>query len=609
MDVSQDSLINELRLRIKLLEKQRHLSAGSLEDKLLLWLVSETINQSSAPNELMYNLIERISAILDIPLGICCEVRDNLLFPYTTISGTDAENQLQIVIELTQRNLHTDGDEPFFIDVEKTDGTYYIGVFPFQSLYIPSGVFIFFENVNGRQKLKSVSLVIQQLIQMGITKFEKLNLLDELKELNYSFESKVRDRTQDLNKNLKKLTHEISELKKPKDNSVKIQKVKQKPTLTDTGILKDIGLEIRTPMNGILGFSEILRDEKIPTDERNDYIDIIKSCANSLIKIVDDALSFSTVGGGEIEFRNEEFPLTPFLTEIYDKFKKDELYRQRQNLELRLNININGNTILYADRYKLQQVFDNLIGNAIKFTGEGYVEFGCYLNKDKKAKKEITFFVKDTGIGISKELGENIFEPFYKREHEISKLYGGMGLGLTISRHIVKAFGGKIWYNSEPGEGSQFYFTIPESVIVKSADNHQSGLLHGVNGFNWKKKKILIVEDDEMSFVFLKEILKDTEVLILRAKNGKQGIEMARENPDIDLILMDIKLPGIDGYEATGIIKGFMNVPVIAQTAYAMMDDHKKSLEVGCDEYISKPINRRKLLKIINDMLVKYEHK
>ena len=241
----------------------------------------------------------------------------------------------------------------------------------------------------------------------------------------------------------------------------------------------------------------------------------------------------------------------------------------------------------------------NLISNSIKFTEKGFIEFGHLIPSDGK----IEFFVRDTGVGLSKDEQKNIFSRFADEEMDIKK-YEGSGLGLTLSKHLVKLLGGRIWVESEPGKGSVFRFTIPYEQIP--ADHHESFSADEEEypRFKWKDRVILIVEDDEVNFRFLEAILDDSEAQILHASNGFQAVELCRSISKIDLVLMDIKMPEMDGLEATRQIRQFnKKIPVIAQTAFIMEIDPDKCLAVGCNAVIGKPIEIKEFLEKINDFL------
>jgi len=350
-----------------------------------------------------------------------------------------------------------------------------------------------------------------------------------------------------------------------------------------------------------------LRSAEITEEEKQNYINIIKTCGKSIIKIIDDVVDLSKIENNQIVITKDDFPIAGFMTELYDHFKNDELFRQKKEIELRLSINIDGNTIIHSDREKVWQILINLIGNALKYTEEGFIEIGCKImdsKEHKKGNKDLEFFVRDTGIGIEEELQSAVFDKFFKIEHDISKLYGGTGLGLTIARDMAKLLGGDIWFESRPQDGSEFYFKLPDSVLVLNGNDKPLTSRELKSKYNWDGKRVMIVEDDEMSFIYLKEVLRSTNIEILHAWNGVEAVKMASADPGIDMILMDIKLPEMDGYEATRQIKEIKgSIPVIAQTAYAMADDKQKSIQVGCDDYITKPINRRKLLQSMDLLL------
>jgi CheY-like chemotaxis protein len=251
-----------------------------------------------------------------------------------------------------------------------------------------------------------------------------------------------------------------------------------------------------------------------------------------------------------------------------------------------------------TDPFRLRQVMTNLIGNAIKFTDKGTVEFGYHL----KNEKQIEFFVKDTGIGLTKEELGIIFERFKRTYNSEEKNIIGSGLGLTISKNLVELMGGEMWIDSKPGEGTTFSFTLP---FIKTAKVFSSGIdEESITSFNWREKTILVVEDDKQSFHFLKELLKRTGANIIRASNGFEAIEICRSDQNLDVVLMDIQMPKMNGYEATRELKKIRNnIPVIAQTAYAMAGDREKSIQAGCDDYITKPLNIESLLPKINQFI------
>ncbi len=622
---SRNQNINELRARIRLLEKQLSDSRHHMQEKLLAHLVTEAIRQADDPDDLLFQFLERVSVILDLPLSCIGELSGNECVPLQVFdlrAKTIPEPQVfplpgPLLKMLKVGPLLLSASDKAFpsaaLPALASGNLELAALFPFQSIYIPSGIVLFFTIDSDRERLEALLPVLMQLIESVAEKLEKLKLMQELKDLNRSFEEELERRTAGLKSEVAGLTRKNRELQKrqKRPETPEAAKPAEDPEMLKS-FLKGIGMEVRTPLNGIMGFAELIRDNDLRKEDKNKYIDIIKSCGKSLLKIVDDALEYSIIKSGRMELKVTEFPLAEFMTEIYDHYKKDELFRQRGNLELKINLNINGATRILADRDRLMLVLTNLIGNAIKFTESGTIEFGCSIQEPKGKRGKIRnpdmlFFVKDTGIGISKEHGEQVFQEFYKVEHEIARLYGGLGLGLTISRELVGMMDGSIWFTSEEGKGSSFYFSIPEAMLLSEADLDllaENGLDQGLD---WREKKILIVEDDAMSVIYLKEALKSTGAQLMHASDGKSAVDVVTTGIPVDVILMDIKLPGMSGYDATRKIKSLTDIPIIAQTAYAMADDHEKIIQAGFDDYISKPINRKKLLKKINDILTRGE--
>ncbi len=363
--------------------------------------------------------------------------------------------------------------------------------------------------------------------------------------------------------------------------------------------LANMSHEIRTPMNGILGFSELLKSDDSGPEERANYIDIIHQSGKQLMNIINDILDISKIEVGQIQINEENTSVNHILDELMILFKPDTVDK---GIELKVHKELDDNeSVIRTDSVRLRQILSNLINNAIKFTKKGYVEFGYILvpGCDEGAKDEtpcIQFFVSDTGIGIPQNKREIIFDRFRQSDESHTRKFGGTGLGLAISKGFVELLGGKIWHESEEGKGSTFYFTIPYKI--GEPDKIQKIEEKFAEQYRWDKYKVLIVEDDDVSFRYMSKVLEKTGIDIVRAVTGIEAIDLCKANSDFNLVLMDIQLPGINGYEATKRIRAFNpDIPVIAQTAHALAEDRKKSLETGCNDFITKPIKRNVLLR------------
>jgi PAS domain S-box-containing protein len=409
------------------------------------------------------------------------------------------------------------------------------------------------------------------------------------------FESKIKSQNEEFQQLNQKYTERNTELKSlNKELIVAKEKAIENDRLKSV-FLANMSHEIRTPLNGILGFSELLRDSDITNENKIKYIDIIKNRGNLLLKIINDIIDISKLDSGETKLKEINASLNDIMNDIYKYYyaKKNEEGKTDINFRVFKEFN-DGNDNVNIDPIKLQQVLTNLIENAFKFTNNGLVDFG-YEVKDNKLK----FFVKDTGKGIPNENMNMIFERFRQEDETPTRKYGGAGLGLTIAKAYVELMNGKIRVESEPKKGTTFYFSLPYQKI-DNAPAEQKTVIE-TQTYDWSEKSILIVEDDYASYEYLRNVLSKTKVEFYWVDSGKKAIEMFLVKSNIDLVLMDIQLPDIDGYYATKEIKSiYPDVHIIAQTAHAFPEDKNKCLQAGCDEFITKPINKKKLLALID---------
>ena len=380
-----------------------------------------------------------------------------------------------------------------------------------------------------------------------------------------------------------------NELIKAKEEAEESNKLK-------TAFLANMSHEIRTPMNSINGFSELLRNTEQPIETQNKYLDIIYKSSNQLLNIINNILDISKLEVGQAKLSEKDYDINQIIFDSLQSFNPDVF--NDQEIELKTNLSLEGvESIIKCDGPRLQQVITNLIQNALKFTNKGFIEIGYEL-----VDENIQFHVKDTGLGISPQNIKLIFERFGQAEEGYSRNFQGAGLGLPICKGFVELMGGKIWVESEFNKGSIFYFTIPNKPSFPSSISKTRKATNAQ--YNWKGKKILLVEDETFSQNFMETILLPLGPKIIYAGDGFEAMDKVRQNPDIDVILMDIRLPGIDGIEATKKIRllGFTK-PIIAQTANALPEDKKLCLSAGCNEFVAKPIARLELLATINSLL------
>ena len=396
----------------------------------------------------------------------------------------------------------------------------------------------------------------------------------------------------------KGIIQEITETKKIEKELLRAKEKAERADRLKSHFLTNLSHEIRTPMNAILGFAELLNLEDLTKEQKSDFAKVIRVKGNNLLSLIDDGIELSKFETGVVSINKSEFELYPLLKELFDEFdsRRIQLGKTSIGLDLKVPEEYQHDRI-FTDPGRLQQMLSNLLSNAIKFTEKGIVEFGY-----KKSGKFFKFYVKDTGIGIEEEDQDHIFNRFHEIEETSTKKYGGSGLNLTISKHIVEILGGKIKVKSEINKGSRFQISIPvESPKRKKTDMTE---FNDSQTVNWKDKVILIAEDEDVNFRFLEAVLQKTQTQILRAKTGKEAVELCKNIGKIDLVLMDIKMPEMNGFEATKIIKKMRpDLPVIAQTAFAAQDEQVRCQQAGCDDIITKPIDIKLLLRKLNDLL------
>ena len=368
-----------------------------------------------------------------------------------------------------------------------------------------------------------------------------------------------------------------------------------------SAFLANMSHEIRTPMNGILGFAGLLKEPMLSGEEQLEYIDIIEQSGNRMLNIINDIVSISKVESGQMEVSIKETNINEQIEYIYTFFRPEA---EKKGIQLYVKNSLpSKKTIIKSDREKIYAILTNLVKNALKFTHTGTIEFGF---SPKTKSSELEFYVKDTGVGIKPEHKQIIFERFRQSNDSLNRNYEGAGLGLAISKAYVEMLGGRIWVESVEGKGSTFYFTIPVNTEPEERIVVENIIKADVEESQMKKLKILIVEDEEVNLKLITVTVKKFCNKILKAKTGIEAVEACRNNPDIDLIFMDIKMPEMDGYEATRKIRQFnTEVIIIAQTAFALIGDREKALAAGCNDYISKPIRKDKLKELIQQYFKK----
>ena len=392
----------------------------------------------------------------------------------------------------------------------------------------------------------------------------------------------------------KGVTFTALDITQSKRYEVELLHAKEKAEESDrlkTAFLQNMSHEIRTPLNAIYGFSDLLDQQGISTDKQKEYISIVKNSSTQLLSILNNIFTVSSLQTKQEIVKIESFSLNQVIDELSDIFQ-DQLVKNNLSFKVQKS-ETDDTSVISTDKTKLLQILTNLIGNAIKFTRDGFIELGYKIND-----KEIYCYVKDSGIGIHPEQQNIIFERFAQANNSIHIKYGGSGLGLSIAKGYTELLNGKIWLDSKPDKGSTFHFTLPNHTI----DDSGSATVPIKNVLD-KQLTILLAEDEEINILFIQELLGNENIELIVVNNGRDAVDACMNNKRIDLVLMDIKMPVLDGFSAAKEIKEFnKGIPIVAQTAYALQSEIEKYKTVF-DDYITKPIKPNALYNTIYQCL------
>jgi PAS domain S-box-containing protein len=363
-----------------------------------------------------------------------------------------------------------------------------------------------------------------------------------------------------------------------------------------TAFLQNVSHEIRTPMNSIIGFAEMLKNPELSGEKQKEFINVIEQGGQRMISIINDIVDISKIESGQIDISLNEINVNNLIKQLHSFFKSEA---EGKGLVLKYYAEYpDEQSEIETDITKLTQILSNLLKNSLKFTKKGTISFGYYIKKNM-----IEFYVQDTGIGVHDSQKEIIFERFVQGEMSNNRNYEGAGLGLSISKAFVEKLGGKIWVESELGKGTTFYFNIPYK-LARAAQNDK--LLISGSGNNLQSINILIAEDDKYSMLLMQQLFLKEKANVFMANNGEEAIDMVKLHPEIQIVLMDLKMPIMDGFEAIKLIKKLNPcLPIIAYSAHAFSDDKEKAKKAGFDDFVGKPIKIDLLLSIINKQLSK----
>jgi len=585
------SRIKELESKIRLLEVENETLSAKAEENLLLNKAFEEINAYDDIDSLMLNTLENISILLNIPFsGLFDWTGDQFICisSYALFSSEDTTNVRFGVSDAVVKNLASQefynlpAEDFTFVYADTDFKAGHVVIVPLDSEIVKSRYFVFV-NEPGKQDLTDRIPWFQKIIRIISAKLERIYYQDELKKLNEDLEQQVESRTAELYR-------QNMDLLAAKEKAEESDRLK-------TAFLQNISHEIRTPVNAIMGFAGLLGENSGNREKLEKYAGIIKQRSADLLDVINDIVEISKIESGQLTLNIDAYNVSALFTELelfYHEYQKRTV---KKKTGLKFRVQSPANLVILTDEARLKQILVNLIGNAYKFTDSGEIEAGCRVDGGR-----VVFYISDTGIGISAEDQTRIFDRFYQVHQGNNRINEGTGLGLSIVKGLVELLGGELWLQSKPSEGSTFYFSIPYEAGDSSGKVHED--TEPVENAGLPGKTVLIVEDDSFNMEYLKEILSGTGITVHPAMNGEEAIQISRTLP-VDLVLLDIRLPDMDGYAVMHEIKQFKpQIKFIAQTAYAGLNEKRKALELGCAGFITKPISREGLLKVLANQLV-----